>query len=556
MYHLHRSAHGARSQRGKLYDHQYFSVLNCVDDQMKLNLDDTLYKYEVQLSETTKLKGLFDCTDKKLIEYFSCQLNKLNMSYDSAIKIINEKRKHFTELLKQSLSEEKRRLDSEKSKIYKRLEKLSESMKPLKECATNLDRMQYEELYKILVQKNSDLKQIADVQLKGVPDLVYACFRDSIKLSDLGSIQYLKSADTKDFIISKNKTNSPGKECDRREKCNSINKNNNRASDLDTGKTHRKEKKSNRNDKTCTEEIVQNNECKPMNPPVNASKPKEDGQKINESLYPQTSRGKNNYFAISSYHPPNRAKATPSKHKNPKVATNSSHTSAKAPDSLTPKPAKEASETMIKYGTSNLTGISRLTKGCEKENMKNSELDLGYNKVQTTREIPDKIGTCGAGTNRGASANPTVIGLGINPVIEEPANENMNDKSIVKIMEEDNFNFVEKLGGSKEKADPKEFNIFEANILNSEYANALNNTSVVAHKLEASKSNQRSTSTSHRQAHTHIAKYAGGTKNGKATVLQTKQVPQPVLKIPSREKASSNHPPQATKKKHVTNLLR
>ncbi len=528
-----------------------------VDDQVKANLGDTLYKYEVQLSEATKLKSQFDCADKKLIEYLSCQLNKLNMSYDSAIKIINERRKHFTEVLKRSLTEEKRRLDFDKSRVCKRIEKLTESMKPLKECSANVERVHYEELYKTLLQKNADLKQIVEGSLKGVPDVIYACFKDSIKLSDLGSIQYLKGADTRDFAPGRDRAASPPKDCsDRREKCNSINKCSNRASDLNTSKTHRKEKGS--ASKAGAETVPQNSV------PPQPVKPKEDSKKINESLYPQTSRGKNNYFAISSYHPPARSKATPSKHKNPKVSTNSSHTSTKPPDSLTPKPAKETSETMIKYGTSNLTGISRFTRkdccGGEKENLKNSELELGgYGKVQTTRETPgEKIvpPTTGRGPSESGSNNPSAAPTGINPVIEEPIGENANDKSMVKVMDDD-----EPVGekaaapvkrnecAEKTAADQKDFNIFEANILNAEYTNALNNTSVVTHRLEGLKSSQRSTSTSHRQSHTHMAKYGGAGK----TILQPKQVQPQVLKIVARDKASAPIPAQVLpKKKHVS----
>eukprot|EP01022_Parablepharisma_sp_SALTPOND_P013084 TRINITY_DN1723_c0_g1_i1.p1 TRINITY_DN1723_c0_g1~~TRINITY_DN1723_c0_g1_i1.p1 ORF type:complete len:775 (+),score=49.80 TRINITY_DN1723_c0_g1_i1:5746-8070(+) len=508
-----------------------------IDDQAKQNLEDILYKYDFQLSEATKQKSVCETSDKKLFEYFTCQLNKLNMAYDSAIKIINEKRKQFTEILKQSVTDEKRRLDAEKSKLYKKIDKLNEAMKPLKDYTNKLDHIPYEELYKVLLQKNSEFKQISDGPVKSIPEVVYACFKDTVKLSDLGSIQYLKGSEVKDFPISKVKSgNSPSKDgLDRREKCNSIQKGHSRLSDLDTSKTHRRERKANRIDKTCVDAIAAQNELSKV------GIRKEDGQqqKINESLYPQTSRGKNNYFAISAYQPPSRSKATPSKHKNPKLTTNSSHTSTKAPDSLTPKPAKEASETMIKYGTSNLTGISRLAKKeFEKENLvKDSEPRNG--KVQTTREIPgDKV--IMAGTSRGSSLNPNAVL--INPVIEEPFNE--NEKSMVKVLDYEQ--------GKPPVGNPKEFNIFEANILNSEYVNALNNTSVVAHRVESgasSKTSQRSTSTSHRQ--THMAKYAaGGTKNAKS-ILQPKQIQQQVIKIQSRDKALSNHPPQVPKKKHV-----
>jgi len=534
----------------------FFFALKFIGEQAKQNLYDVLQKYETQISENTKQKVIYDQTDKRLFEYFTCQLNKLNMAYDSAIKIINEKRKQFTEILKQSLTEEKRRIDAEKSKTYKKIEKFTEGCKALKESSQKIDTIPYEDLYKLMLQKNAEFKQLGETNnIKPPPEVVYACFKDSIKLSDLGSIQYLKSNEVKDFPTSKpkpniNNANSPQKDfLDRREKCNSIQKGN-RASDLDTSKTQRKEKKS-RIDKTCVDAIMDHNE-----PIKNNASNKEEGNpqpKINESLYPQTSRGKNNYFAISAYHPPARSKATPSKHKNPKLTNNSSHTSTKAPDTLTPKPAKEASETMIKYGTSNLAGISRLVKKeLEKENVAVLKEEQPA-KIMTVREMAsEKILSTGlanipAGTGRGSTANPssTLITGIINPVIEDPQNE--NDKSIAKQAECEN-----------EQIRPKEFNIFEANVMNADYVNALNNTSVVAHKIENAtnninaKTNQRSTSTSHRQ--THMAKYTGAVVNNKSSskgILQPKQVQQQVIKIQARDKALSSHPPQVPKKKHV-----
>ena len=55
------------------------------------------------MTEAINKKTIYESIDKKLFANYSCQLNKLNMSYDSAIKIINEKRRKFTDLLRHSM---------------------------------------------------------------------------------------------------------------------------------------------------------------------------------------------------------------------------------------------------------------------------------------------------------------------------------------------------------------------------------------------------------------------------------------------------------------------
>eukprot|EP00826_Nyctotherus_ovalis_P034643 TRINITY_DN2903_c0_g4_i1.p2 TRINITY_DN2903_c0_g4~~TRINITY_DN2903_c0_g4_i1.p2 ORF type:complete len:369 (-),score=128.84 TRINITY_DN2903_c0_g4_i1:196-1302(-) len=206
------------------------------------------------------------------------------MAYDSAIKIINEKRKQFTEILRQRLVDEKRQVDSVKGKISKKIERLSEAMKPLKEAVAKLDQIPYEELYQILLQKNAEFKQIVEESIRSVPETVYACFKDSLKLSDLGSIQYFKAAEMKDFIASKSKSKPTKEEGDRKDKHR-----------LDS-KSHRKEKKLNHMDKLFAPEFA--------------------GTPSNEdALYLQTSRAKANYYAMNAQQLPTRSNAVLNKQK-------------------------------------------------------------------------------------------------------------------------------------------------------------------------------------------------------------------------------------------------
>lgn len=243
-----------------------------------------MHKYSTQLGEARKQKNGCEVNDKKLCEYFNCQISKLNMAYDSAIKIINEKRKQFTEILRQRLVDEKRQVDSVKGKVSKKIERLSEAMKPLKEAVAKLDQIPYEELYQILLQKNAEFKQIVEESIRSIPETVYACFKDSLKLSDLGSIQYFKAAEMKDFIASKPKSKPTKEEGDRKDKHR-----------LDS-KSHRKEKRLNHTDKLLVPEFA-------------GTLGSED------ALYLHTSRAKANYYAMNAQQLPTRSNAALSKQK-------------------------------------------------------------------------------------------------------------------------------------------------------------------------------------------------------------------------------------------------
>jgi len=269
-----------------------------------------VHKYNAQLNEAKKQKNNCEVNDKKLHEYFNCQISKLNMAYDSAIKIINEKRKQFTEILKQRLVDEKRQVELVKSKITKKIERLSEAIKPLKEASTKLEHIPYEELYQILLQKNAEFKQIVEESIRSIPESVFACFKDSLKLSDLGSIQYFKAAEIKDFIISNSK-NKPAKE----EKYKFDYKN------------HKKERKLNHTGKLFAPEFA--------------------GTPSNEEAYLYTCCGKDNYYAMNQNQLPTRTNVTLNKQKSSKDNSN-----ALGRDSAILSPqVKEV--TVPKYGGSN-----------------------------------------------------------------------------------------------------------------------------------------------------------------------------------------------------------
>ena len=229
------------------------------------------------------------------------------MSYDSAIKVINEKRKLFTSILKQWKADEGKQLNSIKLKIRAKIDKLYSISKELKELSNG--ELKYEELHKAMMGKNGELKQVINESIKPLKDVMFAFFKDSVKLSDLGSIEYLRSTEPKLAH------GSPLKEI--------AENNNERVSAINIRKIQRKGE---------LEDIVTEGELiKQSTEMRQGNKVSEENVDPNTLMYPETSRGKNSYFGITEYNQA-RYKVPAAKHKKTKISMKTSHTLNKASD--------------------------------------------------------------------------------------------------------------------------------------------------------------------------------------------------------------------------------
>eukprot|EP00826_Nyctotherus_ovalis_P040188 TRINITY_DN3928_c0_g3_i2.p1 TRINITY_DN3928_c0_g3~~TRINITY_DN3928_c0_g3_i2.p1 ORF type:complete len:374 (-),score=101.34 TRINITY_DN3928_c0_g3_i2:125-1246(-) len=249
------------------------------------------------------------------------------MAYDSAIKVINEKRKYFTELLKQTVTDERKRIDSAKLKLHKKLEKLNESVKELKEVEKRFKEISYEELHNILVHKNSELKEIASAPARALPDIVHACFKDTLKLTDLGSIQYFKASELKDKSV-----------------------------------------KYERKAKGRDEVVIQSS--------GQISKRQEERQR---ALQLQGAKGKKGGLNISEC----KSSKVKIGQKNARMQG-----AAQASDFLTPKIVKEGGEAGASYGTSTSALVIAVVKKTEKENIKKESRSFNM-KLYSSREKLD-----------------------------------------------------------------------------------------------------------------------------------------------------------------------
>jgi hypothetical protein len=122
-------------------NHQVYPCSICVVDHMgtdhqlesyeasteKLNNDykNLMKMNDYELNETMKLKDKTEKHEKTTYDYFTHQINKIENTFDKLISILEEKKKGFTEIIKNSFLLHKKKFEIDKGKLNKKLEKLN-----------------------------------------------------------------------------------------------------------------------------------------------------------------------------------------------------------------------------------------------------------------------------------------------------------------------------------------------------------------------------------------------------------------------------------------------
>ena len=222
------------------------------------------------------------------------------MAFDGIIALMNEKRRMHTDQIKQSLTDNKKIIEREKQNAYSKMEKLTKMIEELKQFALVMPSRFYEEVYQFLCEKHLQSKKLSTIP-KPKLDFSVATFKDTLKINDLGSIEYVPKTSV-DL-----------------EKVNVMNL-------LEKKYSPKREKidlYENRKDQTCRE-VLSRQEChskhtwickhcftnnKGKDPCRNCKKPRNKAEK-NETMWDlskkvphsQTTRSKN-HFALNSFLP-------------------------------------------------------------------------------------------------------------------------------------------------------------------------------------------------------------------------------------------------------------
>lgn len=139
------------------------------------------------------MKLKYDKIEKGTNEYFNHQYNKVELSFERLIHLLQEKRKKIIEVLNTSKLECRTHLKIEKEKLQRKCEKL-ESMKEeiINRLEEIVEKKRYEEFYVKKQVYLSEFKSISEIKCN-LADIPFAYFSNSLKLDDFGCIKYYKS---------------------------------------------------------------------------------------------------------------------------------------------------------------------------------------------------------------------------------------------------------------------------------------------------------------------------------------------------------------------------
>lgn len=159
----------------------------------EFNLQPFLLNYENELTEGLKLKGNLENTEKSVRDYYSNQVKKVDMSCDKIIQFINDKRKKFIEMFKNSHNEHIKNYEKDKLILSKKLDKLKSVHKyyyPILEDLLN--KKKYEEFVQKRNSYTKEFQDVCDVKLIQ-ENKSFMYFSNKFKFDDPGSISYLNS---------------------------------------------------------------------------------------------------------------------------------------------------------------------------------------------------------------------------------------------------------------------------------------------------------------------------------------------------------------------------
>ncbi|TNV84153.1 hypothetical protein FGO68_gene3646 [Halteria grandinella] len=175
--------------------------------RVKNDFMDVKGKYVSLLDEAECTKGALEQAEKRLSDMCHKQVNKLEIAYKSIYKALEAKKKEFTSIIKEFYSDQRQKVSFDKQRASSFLTKALSHKDDLAHLECQLDDTFYEELFRTLSSKSQSISQLqaelisANHQLgRGAQQLerqlVYAIFLDKqLKISDYGTVQYIKASD-------------------------------------------------------------------------------------------------------------------------------------------------------------------------------------------------------------------------------------------------------------------------------------------------------------------------------------------------------------------------
>jgi len=169
-------------------------------DLMTKNIEAVQKSYIDHQLELHESAQAIDSSEKRLVDFHTAQLAKINRAYDNAVQLLNDKRKEMTEIVKRTMNEQRKFFEGPKIKLQSRSQKLQLEIKDMQKLAEDLDIISHEDYHTKMSEKSKALKSFTEDPLNVSVDCVYALFQDLIKFTEVGAIKHIKANDSRDKL--------------------------------------------------------------------------------------------------------------------------------------------------------------------------------------------------------------------------------------------------------------------------------------------------------------------------------------------------------------------
>jgi len=126
---------------------------------------------------------------ENLDEHYSIQQGELSKSYENSVKTLMDRRKQLSEILKNSVLEQKNILSKQKNQIQEQIDKALEASEKIGKLSENIENSSYEDFHntmEILNKQTSELENFIN-NLQRI-ELTYMHFHENIVISDKSEI--------------------------------------------------------------------------------------------------------------------------------------------------------------------------------------------------------------------------------------------------------------------------------------------------------------------------------------------------------------------------------
>eukprot|EP00357_Protocruzia_adherens_P006926 CAMPEP_0115014170 /NCGR_PEP_ID=MMETSP0216-20121206/25894_1 /TAXON_ID=223996 /ORGANISM="Protocruzia adherens, Strain Boccale" /LENGTH=515 /DNA_ID=CAMNT_0002383809 /DNA_START=469 /DNA_END=2016 /DNA_ORIENTATION=- len=162
---------------------------------MKSALDGLIGDMQQVAKQIGQTRETQEIEEKKLVDFYNYQVAKTDECYDRIIKSINDKRAQIIDSLKAGLHEQRKLVESDKSRILQRNERVENAVGQLIKLKNVIYNVHYEQYHAVMSEKTAEAKMLQESILPSGFDFTYMIFADALKVQDMGTLKHVKASE-------------------------------------------------------------------------------------------------------------------------------------------------------------------------------------------------------------------------------------------------------------------------------------------------------------------------------------------------------------------------